>query len=184
MKRRPSNIYSAVEVILRSLRMTPAAVIGLVSLLLCCFSCAPVPDMSGMGERKATVAVWEIEDVSPGLSRIDLGDVLSERVRESLHRKGTYTVVERTRLLRVLEELRLGSSELADDGTRLRVGRLAGARFMVFGGYQMVGKQMRLDLRLVEVETGKIRKAVSKTAPPAGGVSGWLEAAGKAAEEL
>ena len=174
MKRRPFD----------SLRMTPIAVIGLMSLLLFCFSCAPAPDMGGMGERKATVAVWELEDVSPGLSRIDLGEVLSARVSESLLRKGTYTVVERTRLLRVLEELHLGSSELADEGTRLRIGRLAGARFMVFGGYQIVGKQMRLDLRLVEVETGKVRKAVSKTAPPAGGVSGWLEAAEKAAEEF
>jgi curli biogenesis system outer membrane secretion channel CsgG len=140
--------------------------------------------MTDTGERKATVAVWELEDVSAGLSRIDVGEVLSARVSETLQRKGTYTVVERERLLRVLGELHLGSSELADEGTRLRIGRLLGARFMVFGGYQIVGKQMRLDLRLVEVETGKIRKAVSRVAPSSGGVSGWLEAAEKAAQEF
>jgi curli biogenesis system outer membrane secretion channel CsgG len=140
--------------------------------------------MTDTGERKATVAVWELEDVSAGLSRIDVGEVLSAKVSETLQRKGTYTVVERERLLRVLGELHLGSSELADEGTRLRIGRLLGARFMVFGGYQIVGKQMRLDLRLVEVETGKIRKAVSRVAPSSGGVSGWLEAAEKAAQEF
>jgi curli biogenesis system outer membrane secretion channel CsgG len=164
--------------------MTPTAVIGLMGLLLCFCSCAPAPYTADLGERKATIAVWELEDVSPGMSRIDVGEILSARVSESLQKKGNYTVVERTRLLRVLEELHLGSSELAEEGTRLRIGRLVGARFMVFGGYQVVGKRMRLDLRLVEVETGKVRKAVSRTAQPADGVSGWLEAAEKAAEEF
>jgi curli biogenesis system outer membrane secretion channel CsgG len=155
--------------------------ICLMGLFFCCFSCAATPDMS---ERKATVAVWELEDMSPVSSRVDVGELLSAEVSGALQRTGVYVVVERARLLRVLEELRLGSSELADDETRLRVGRLLGARYMVFGGYQVVGSQLRLDVRLVEVETGKIRKAVSRTAPSAGGMSGWLEAAGKAGEGL
>jgi curli biogenesis system outer membrane secretion channel CsgG len=153
----------------------------LMALFLCCFSCAATPDM---GARKSTVAVWDLEDVSPVSSRVDVGELLSAEVSGALQRRGEYTIVERTRLLRVLEELHLGSSELADDETRLRVGRLLGARFMVFGGYQVVGEQMRLDLRMVEVETGKIRKAVSRTAPSGGGMSGWLEAARKAGEEF
>jgi curli biogenesis system outer membrane secretion channel CsgG len=152
-----------------------------MGLFLCCFSCAATPDM---GERKATVAVWDLEDVSPVSSRVDVGELLAAEVGGALQRRGEYTIVERTRLLRVLEELHLGSSELADDETRLRVGRLLGARYMVFGGYQIVGNVLRLDLRLVEVETGKIRKAVSKAAPSSGGMSGWLDAAGKAGGEL
>jgi curli biogenesis system outer membrane secretion channel CsgG len=153
----------------------------LPGLFLCCFSCATTPDM---GAGRSTVAVWDLEDVSPVSSRVDVGELLSAEVSGALQRKGEYTIVERTRLVRVLEELHLGSSELADDETRLRVGRLLGARYMVFGGYQIVGSQLRLDLRLVEVETGKIRKAVSRIAPSTGGMSGWLEAAGKAGAEL
>lgn len=154
---------------------------GILWLLLCCISCAAVPDSV---EQRATVAVWDLENVSPGRSGVDVGEVLASQVIGVLQRKGEYTVVERTRLVRVLEELRLGSSDLADQQTRLRVGRLLGARYMVFGGYQIIGGQMRLDLRLVEVETGKIRKAVSKIAPSSVGMSGWMEAAGKAGEEL
>ncbi len=157
----------------------------LLAALFCCFSCASSPVVSretaGQGQ---TVAVWELEDVSPGPSAAPVGEILTARVMETLQRKGVYKVVERTRLLRVLEELRLGSSELADERARLRVGRLMGARFMVFGGYQIVGKSMRLDLRLVEVETGRVRKAVSRTTPSSSGVTGWLEAAGSAAGEL
>jgi hypothetical protein len=186
-----NNVDPAGEVILRSLRIPPSAgsrlrgsllpLLCLMVLFLCCFSCAATPDM---GERKATVAVWELEDMSPVVSRVDVGELLAVEVSGALQRKGGYVVVERARLLRVLEELRLGSSDLADDETRLRVGKLLGARYMVFGGYQIVGNVLRLDLRLVEVETGKVRKAVSRTAPSSGGMSGWLEAAGTAGGEL
>ena len=146
----------------------------------CLASCATVPERT---EQQASVAVWEIEDLSPGGNRLDIGELFSARIMEVLKSKGDYTVVERTRILRVLEELRLGSSALADEQTRLRVGRLVGARFMVFGGYLVIGGNMRLDLRLVEVETGKVLKAVQKTAS-SNDISGWLDAAGKAAAEL
>jgi hypothetical protein len=42
---------------------------------------------------------------------------------------------------------------------------------------------MRIDLSLVEVETGKITKAVQKMVP-AGNVQGWMDATQKAAEGL
>lgn len=149
-------------------------------IVLSLSSCAtgPVPD-----DQRKGLAVWDLEDVSPGVSGVDIGELLSGRVVEVMKGRGDYTVVERTRLVRVLEELRLGSSTLADEETRLRVGRLAGARFMVFGGYMVIAGKMRLDLRLVDVESGKVLKAVQKTAA-SNNISGWLDAAGKAAAEL
>jgi hypothetical protein len=54
---------------------------------------------------------------------------------------------------------------------------------MVFGGYFVLGDMMRLDLRLVEVETGSIVKAAQKTTS-AGDLNGWLRVAQQAAEEL
>lgn len=133
--------------------------------------------------REATIAVWDIEDLSPSTSiRPDLGELLSGRIIETLSNR-EYTVIERERLLLALQELNLGTTALVDEATRLKLGKLMGARFMVFGGYQIIGGQMRLDLRMVEVETGKVLKAVQKTTA-AGDLSGWIEMAGKAAEEL
>lgn len=97
--------------------------------------------------------------------------------------KGKYSVVERERLLLALEELRLGTTSLVDESSRLELGRLVGAQLMVFGGYQIIGEMMRVDLRLVEVESGKVLKAVEKTTSAAD-LSGWLNATRKAAEEL
>ncbi len=70
-----------------------------------------------------------------------------------------------------------------DEATRLKIGRIMGARFMVFGGYFVHGEMMRLDLRLVEVETGRIVKASQKTTS-ASDLNKWLGIAQEAAQDL
>ncbi|HHO76983.1 MAG TPA: hypothetical protein ENN05_11250 [Deltaproteobacteria bacterium] len=131
-----------------------------------------------------TVAVWDMENLSyEDSSRPDLGQILSAEIIESLRNSGGYQVVERQKLMLVLEELNLGSSDLADEGSRLRIGRIAGAACMVFGGYQVIGSAMRIDLRLVDVSTGRIVRASQKTASSSG-MAQWLSAARDAASEL
>jgi curli biogenesis system outer membrane secretion channel CsgG len=117
-----------------------------------------------------------------GSGQPDLSEFLTARVQETV-RGEDLVVVEREKLLSVLSELSLGSSELADDGTRLRIGRIAGAKRMIFGGYQVIGKSMRIDLRMVETETGRVLRAVEKTVED-GGMTRRLSAAEEAARNL
>ncbi|MBM4332395.1 MAG: hypothetical protein FJ117_14470 [Deltaproteobacteria bacterium] len=135
-------------------------------------------------EKGITVAVWDLDDLTPSaIPRPPLGELLSMQIIETLQKKGDYVVVERERLILTLGELRLGTTSLVDEETRLKLGRLMGARRMIFGGYQIIGDQMRLDLRLLEVESGKVLKAVKKTAS-ATDLPALLDTAKKAAEEL
>ena len=134
--------------------------------------------------RLSTVAVWDFDSLSVGASTTpELGEVLASRVTDALSRKGKVTVVERQRLLLALEELNVGSSALVDESTRLRLGKMVGAKMMIFGGYLVSGDKMRLDVRLVNVETGALIKATERTVPAAN-IPQWLEAAESAANEL
>ena len=146
-------------------------------------ACAPTPQ-AVVSARGPVVAVWDLEDVGP-LTKASpvLGELLSSEILETIKQKGTYTVVERERLQLVLEELKLGTTSLVDDSTRLRLGKLVGATLMVFGGYQAIGDMVRLDVRLVEVESGRTIKAVFKTAPAAN-VPELLKAARAATADL
>ena len=145
-------------------------------------ACATESDLYKRGV--VTVAIWDLEDLSPSdVVRPDLGELLSTKVIETFKETDLYTVVERERLLLVLEELNLGTTSLVDETTRLRIGKLVGAQLMVFGGYQVIEEQMRLDLRLVEVETGRIRKAAQKTVSSTD-LPGWLNAAKETAAQL
>lgn len=153
----------------------------LISTLLFLASCAAPP---ALPERGTAIAVWPVEDLSPATgSRPDLGELLADQVIDTLQKREGYVVVERKRLALALEELRLGTTALADETTRLRLGKIVGARWMIFGGYLVVGDQMRLDLRLVEVETGKVKKAVQKTTSSKDW-NDWMASARKATEEL
>lgn len=154
---------------------------GAVIAALCMLSgCATMETAPG-GPR--AVAVWDLEDLSPGdAGRPDLGQLLSGEIIDAL-RQARVVVVERERLVSILEELNIGSSSLADEETRLRVGRVIGAGEMVFGGYMVVGATMRIDLRRVDVETGRVTKTAKGTSA-AGDLAGWLLAARTSAVEL
>jgi curli biogenesis system outer membrane secretion channel CsgG len=131
-----------------------------------------------------TVAVWDLDSYNqPGTVGSDLGELLAVKIIETLKDSGSYEVVERERLLAVLVELNLGAGLIVDESTRLKIGKIIGARCMVFGSYVVVADTMRLDLRLVEVETGSILKAAQKTTS-AVNVSEWLNIAREAAREL
>lgn len=135
-------------------------------------------------EKSTSVAVFDIENLVPlEGSYPDLSEFLSARVAATIKNKGYYNVVERQRLLLVLDELNLGTSMLVDDATRLKLGRMVGARLMVFGSCLVFAGQMRLNLRLVDVETGGVMKSVEKTVS-ATDLTGWLNAAEDATNEL
>ena len=147
------------------------------SVLSGCASAPVIPS------EPPAVAVWDPEDVSPGAAgEQGIEEVLALRIVEAARARGL-SVVERRKLLLAVEELRLGSSALAEESTRLRLGRITGARQMVFGGYLTVGNRVRIDLRLVDVETGKVLRTASRTGP-AGGIDALLDLCGKAADDL
>jgi TolB-like protein len=127
-------------------------------------------------EKKTTIAVWDLEDLTPGDSTYaDFGQPLAATIIETLKETTDYTVVERDRLILALKELNLGTSSMVEESARLEIGKILQAHTMAFGGYQVIGSIVRLDLRFVDVETGKILKAGQKTTWD-GNLSGWLEA--------
>jgi len=148
-------------------------------VLLMAAGCATVPD-----EYPRTIAVWDLENLSlDSGGRPDLGEMLSAEINQTVGQTGNVLVVERQKLLMILEELRLGSSSLAEESTRLKVGRMLGAREMIFGDYMVIGPTMRIDLRRVDVETGRVLKTAKQTAD-AGDLNGWLKAARDAASGI
>jgi hypothetical protein len=139
---------------------------------------------SGNPPAVPIVAVWDLEELSSlQAPSPHLGNLLAGQILSHLDAGGKYRVVDRNNLVKVLEELQLGSSELADPATRLRLGRILGAEQMVFGAFQMFGRMQRVDLRLVDVASGKIIQTASGTSDTAD-MNGWLKAADQAAAEL
>jgi curli biogenesis system outer membrane secretion channel CsgG len=130
------------------------------------------------------VAVFDFENLSPRYAAdADLTGPLTAKAIETIEAAGQYDVVERQHLTAVLEELNLGSSMVADRQTQLKLGAITGARLMVFGCYQLMEDQMRLDIRLVDVESGRVLNAVSRVAAEPN-LTGWLDAVAQSTTAL
>lgn len=136
-----------------------------LALLFLLFGCVSAHRPVQRPEGPVTIAVWDFEDLSPSQSgrfsyfKKMLADIAIQKMQEM---PGVMPV-ERSRLEQVLEEQALGSSELAQRSTRLRLGKLLGARWMMFGTYLVIGKQARIDMSLVDVETSKVLAAGERT---------------------
>jgi len=73
-------------------------------------------------------------------------------------------VIERNQLQQMIEEMKLGQSGMVDAQTAQKVGRLLGAQTLLLGSYVvMFGGKMRIDARIVEVETGRTIEAEEVT---------------------
>ncbi|MCB1994818.1 MAG: hypothetical protein H6933_08285 [Burkholderiaceae bacterium] len=131
-----------------------------------------MPAGSASGVRLPAVVVWDFEDRSvAALSALPPGEAgwlrrsLAEALVNALLRTPGQVVVDRLRLREVLAEQNLGSSTLADDDARLRLGRIAGAERMVFGSFFVVGDAVQVNLRVVDTATSRVLFADEATAP-------------------
>lgn len=73
-------------------------------------------------------------------------------------------VVERQRIQSIIDELNLSETDLVDDSTTQKMGKLLGAKVMLFGGFSnLFNEKLRIDIRLVRTETGETLKAEEET---------------------
>jgi len=72
------------------------------------------------------------------------------------------SVVERELIDKLMQELNLSSSGLADFTTALKLGKIIGARFIATGNVMRLGGEMQVTLRLIETETSTITGAFTK----------------------
>lgn len=65
------------------------------------------------------------------------------------------TVVERERLQALLDEISLQTSKYFDKRTAVKLGKGLGARYAVTGAIHELQPKMRLDIRMIDIATGK-----------------------------
>ena len=97
-----------------------------------------------------------------GLSARDgFSSVLTSNLADQLNSSGRVQVVERVLLERLLEELNIGSSELADPETALKLGKVLSAKIIGTGSFIYMQDQTLLSMRLIDTETSAIPKVIT-----------------------
>ena len=105
---------------------------------------------------------------------------LTSRFQSNLVNSKTYIVIEREKMKELLTEQDFAMSDLCkSDACAVEVGQLIGATHMVSGDITKIGSTYSFNCRLIDVSTGKIIKADSRS--HTGSVDGLLTLMDKSA---
>jgi len=115
------------------------------------------PIASAPGEL--TVAVAGFAGIGEQAEDEWLGTGLSETITTTLQEIEGLVVWGREQLRESLRRLGVEASELAPEDA-VQLGRMIGARWVLAGAYQRLGDQVRVTARIVEVESGRVLRAV------------------------
>ncbi|MEN9354409.1 MAG: hypothetical protein RL318_1734, partial [Fibrobacterota bacterium] len=105
---------------------------------------------------KPTLAVLPLEG--------EEGKAISEYLVANYQASGMVTVVERAQFNKLLQEQALSLSGAVSDSAAVKAGKALSARFLVTGSVGKVLGTQRVNLRILDVETGKVLQAGSFSA--------------------
>ena len=116
------------------------------------------------GWSSLPLTLWVMEFKTQGYS-LQEGEekLMVSGIEDQLLQHSRVQLVERALLDKLLGELKLGSSNLADKKTALSLGRILAAKLMLFGRIVYSGPQTQVSMRLIETETGRITATVNET---------------------
>jgi len=107
-----------------------------------------------------TVAVMYFKNLSEDAKLNPLQKGLTDMLIVDLSKAKSLRIVERVRLQKLLEEMKLGTTGLIDEGTAPRMGRLLGASRIVVGSFAgLADEQLRIDAAYTTTTTGDTTSA-------------------------
>lgn len=89
--------------------------------------------------------------------------VLQREIESRVQADGRVKVVERAVLDKLLQELNLGSSDLAKQDTQLQLGKVMSARMLGFIDFASLGSDTLMYIRLIDTETTSIAAQIKRS---------------------
>ncbi|WP_339137065.1 MAG: redoxin domain-containing protein [Candidatus Electrothrix sp. GW3-4] len=120
------------------------------------------PDRDTWTSRPLVLSFIDFQEKGGLNERDGMSMVLTSQLGDRLNQSGRVQVVERVIMDRLLEELNLGSSELADPATALQLGRVLAAKLIATGTLLHLPDQSLLSLRLIDTETTAIPQVLTE----------------------
>jgi TolB-like protein len=127
-------------------------------LVLAALGLAPTALATASAPARKTVAVLAFDNNTGKTDYDHLGQGMAAMMSTDLASVKELQLLEREKLSEVTKEIDAQRSRYFDSTTAVKVGRLSGAQYIVIGALAAVDPQLRIDTRIVRVETGAIVK--------------------------
>lgn len=112
--------------------------------------------------KKFKLAVMEFQTFDQTSGSSTLGAMIAEMFTTEIVESDAFKIVEREQLQKVLKEFEVAQSGIIDTTQAQEIGKMLGAAVIVTGAVIKISDQLRIDSRIIEVETGVIVSADRK----------------------
>ena len=117
-----------------------------------------LPASVASSARLPTIAILDFQGI--GVSAQE-ARVLTNRLGTHLVQSSHYQVIERGQLEQILQEQDFQLTGCTSDECAIEIGQLIGAQQMLAGSFGKLGIVYTIDMRIIDVETGRILKSTS-----------------------
>ncbi|MDL2343459.1 CsgG/HfaB family protein [Deinococcus sp. MIMF12] len=111
--------------------------------------------------QSTTLGVVYLNSNTPNPDAAWISRGLADMLTTDLSKIGRLTVVQREQLDKVLKEQALGASGAVDPGKAAQLGKVLGVQTLLTGSYAAIGRNVRVDLQLVNTSTGRVEGGVT-----------------------
>jgi len=113
--------------------------------------------------QKIKIGIIEFQSLNEEAKKDILGKVFSEALTTSFVNSVACKIIEREHIEKVVKELQLTQSGIIDPSSVKQIGKMVGADAILTGSVIKFGSDMRVDARIIEVESGIILTAEKAT---------------------
>jgi len=109
--------------------------------------------------EKVKIGIIEFQSLNEEAKQDNLGKIVSEMLTTSFVNSESFKIIEREQLQKVIKEFQLSQSGIIDTSYAKQIGKITGADAIVTGSVIKIGSNLRLDARIIDVESGIILTA-------------------------
>jgi TolB-like protein len=109
--------------------------------------------------EKVKIGIIEFQSLNEEAKKDNLGKIVSEMLTTSFVNSESFKIIEREQLQKVIKEFQLSQSGIIDTSYAKQIGKITGADAIVTGSVTKIGDDLRLDARIIDVESGIILTA-------------------------
>jgi|GEM_PF-5275399 TolB-like protein len=109
--------------------------------------------------EKVKIGILEFQSLNEEAKKDNLGKIISEMLTTSFVNSEAFKIIEREQLQKIIKEFKLSQSGIIDTSHAKQIGKMAGADAIVTGSVTKIGNDLRLDARIIDVESGIILTA-------------------------
>ncbi|MFZ5426931.1 MAG: FlgO family outer membrane protein [Thermodesulfobacteriota bacterium] len=129
--------------------------------LVISFLAVAVAAFAQASHKTYRIAILEFDPVTDEAAKDNLGRVGAEFLITAAVNSGSFAVVERAAIKKVLDEMQFGQGNGAPATAAQAIGSMVGAQGVLTGSVAKTGNSVRLDARLIDVASGNIVAARS-----------------------